>query len=56
MLKIYIVYKRDRDSNSLSFEKAFRNKDLAYEYSYTAQLDLPLDRALDVKELDFEEE
>ena len=53
-MKIYIVYKIDRDSNILSFEKAFRNKDLAYEYSYTAQLELPLDRALNVKELEVE--
>ena len=55
-MKIYIVYKIDRDSNILSFEKAFRNKELAYEYSYTAQLELPLDRALDVKELELEVE
>ena len=53
-MKIYVVYMIDRDYNILSFEKAFRNKDLAYAYSYTEQLDLPLDRALNVKELELE--
>lgn len=53
-MKIYVVYKIDRDYNILSFEKVFRTYDKAYEYALKGMKSMPLDRALHVKELEVE--
>ena len=53
-MKIYVVYKIDRDYNILSFEKAFKTYDKASNYATEEMKSMPLNRALNVKEVEVE--